>query len=115
MAAFLAAALLWSGVGTIEAPLASAQPWQQPVAAFLGSAGSEQGPQGSVEDHHLDDLLIQLVNDAPLDLPGLLGATLTLSSAWRAPAPAPATPSVLQAPPCLAGPLRPPCSIPAQA
>ena len=91
IAFLLADVLLWSGLSTLEAPSASA-------------------PEGSVEQHHLDDLPSQAQNDPSTEGPGLLPAPLTAT----APSLVVAQPHVFvsgaSGPPYLAGPLRPPCN-----
>jgi hypothetical protein len=109
IAFFLALVLLWSGLGTIEAPDAWAQPASEPSLAQLEAAQPAGTHPGSVEDHHLDDLPMQAQNEPPAEGPGLVPA-------WLKPAANPGTaarpPVFLTAgtgSPCLAGPLRPPC------
>jgi hypothetical protein len=109
IAFFLALVLLWSGLGTIEAPDAWAQPGSEPSLAQLEAERPAGTHPGSVEDHHLDDLPMQAQNDPPPETPGLMPA-------WRAPEAVPgraAPPQVCltagTGSPCLAGPLRPPC------
>ena len=106
IALLLAVVLFWSGLGTLEAPSALAQPSTDQIAHPGGPAGLNDG---SVEDHHLDDLPSQAHSDPSAETPGLLAAPL----ASMAPALVMATPrtfvSAVAGPPYLAGPLRPPC------
>lgn len=109
LAFFLAFVLLWAGVSTIEAPgtFAPASP-EQPHAVAHAGQGAPQ--DGSVGDHHLDDLPAQVQNDSPPETPGLVPAPLT-PRLHRAPLAEPRlVASVILAPPFLAGPLRPPCA-----
>lgn len=108
-ALFLAFVLLWSGVSTIEAPgtIAPTSPERQHAIAHAGSQGAAL--EGSVDDHHLDDLPAQAQNDSPPETPGLLPVALT-PRFHGGPLAQPRTlASVALAPPFLAGPLRPPC------
>lgn len=110
IALLLAVVLIWSGLSTFEAPSAFAQPStdQQHVIAHAGGPAGLN--DGSVEDHHLDDLPSQAQSDPSTETPGLLAAPL----ASLAPSLVMATPhafvSAVAGPPYLAGPLRPPCS-----
>ena len=109
LASVLAFVLFWSGVGTIEGLPSLTGPLTEQQPAVASASGTQEGHKGSVEDHHLDDMPGQPVSDPPLDPPALSGAESVLllagdASPWRH-----ATASVLRAPPCLAGPLRPPC------
>ncbi len=109
VATVLALVLFWSGVGTIEGLPGGPQPFSEQPSALASSSGTEEGQNGSVEDHHLDDMPVQPVSEPPLDSPGLPGVEPLLRLARDAAPRRPATASVLRAPPCLAGPLRPPC------
>jgi hypothetical protein len=91
IAFLLAVVLLWSGLSTLEAPSASA-------------------PEGSVEQHHLDDLPLQAQNDPSTEGPGLLPAPLTATAPLLVVAQRHVFVSTAAGPPYLAGPLRPPCS-----
>jgi len=109
IAFFLAFVLLWSGVSTIEAPrpLAPTSPEQQHAIAHADGQGAAH--EGSVDDHHLDDLPAQAQNDSPPETPGLLPLSLTPRFHGGPLAQPRALASVVLAPPFLAGPLRPPC------
>ena len=65
---------------------------------------------GSVEDHHLDDLPSQVQNDPPAETPGLLAAPVAPAAQASVMATPRAVVSTAAVSPCLAGPLRPPCS-----
>lgn len=109
IALFLAFVLLWSGVSTIEAPrpFAPTSPEQQHAIAPADSQGAAH--DGSVDDHHLDDLPAQAQNDSPPETLGLLPLSLTPRFHGGPLAQPRALASVVLAPPFLAGPLRPPC------
>lgn len=106
---FLAFVLLWSGVSTVEAPRSFAQtaPEQQHSIAHAGGQGAAQ--EGSVDDHHLDDLPAQAQSESPLEIPGLLPVPLTPRFHGGPLARPRSLAAVVLAPPFLAGPLRPPC------
>ena len=109
LASLLAFVLFWSGVGTIEGLPSLTHPFAAQLAVIAPGSGAPEEHKGSVEDHHLDDMPGQPVSEPPLDSPALLQASpplrLGLDAAPRRQSPA----GVLRAPPCLAGPLRPPC------
>jgi hypothetical protein len=109
IAFFLAFALFWSGVSTIEAPRDTTHlpAGQQHAIGHAGGPGSAL--QGSVDDHHLDDLPAQAQSDPPADAPVLLPSPLAPRLQGGSPARARALAAVALTPPCLAGPLRPPC------
>jgi len=113
LALLLALLLTWSGLGSVEL-LRTPAPAAQDSHQFVAQHGNpSESVAGSVEDHHLDDLPSQTQVDASAaDLPGLHA-----SSAWPALRAATASESARESPvaarpPCLAGPLRPPCSSP---
>lgn len=110
IALFLAFVLFWSGLSTFEAPSALAQhsPEQQHALAHAG--GPSGLHDGSVEDHHLDDLPSQAQSDPPAETPGLLPAPLRHTAQALATAQPHTFVSAAAGSPCLAGPLRPPCS-----
>jgi len=107
---FLAFVLFWSGLSTFEAPsaLAQASPEQQHALAQAGMQPSLD--DGSVEDHHLDDLPSQAQSDPPAETPGLLPALMRPTSLLQATAQLHTFVSAAAGAPFLAGPLRPPCS-----
>lgn len=107
---FLAFVLLWSGLTTIEAPQALAQvaPAQQSVIANGGGVASEH--EGSVEDHHLDDLPMQGYSDPSYESPDSLPTRVVPSALLTAIGQARAFTSAEIRPLSLAGPLRPPRS-----
>jgi len=110
IAFFLAFVLFWSGLSTFEAPsaLAQASPEQQHA---LAQAGGPPGlHDGSVEDHHLDDLPSQAQSDPPAETPGLLPAALRPTAQSPATAQPHSFVSAAAGSPFLARPLRPPCS-----
>jgi hypothetical protein len=101
LALLLAVVLLWSGLNTLEPArsLASAVPERAPAAAY----------EGSVEDHHLDDLPSQAQSDPLPETPGVMPALLVPSAQRKVTAqPHPFASDETESP-CLAGPLRPPC------
>lgn len=105
---FLAFALLWSGFSTFEAPNAlspASLEQQHDTADADGRAGSHQG---SVEDHHLDDLPIQVQNDPPTDAPELAPVLRKPIADWSARTLPQTWLSAAASSPLLAGPLRPP-------
>ena len=110
VAFFLAFVLFWSGLSTFEAPSALAQhsPEQQHALAHAG--GPSDLDDGSVEDHHLDDLPSQAQSDPPAETPGLLPALLRPTSLFQATAQLHTFVSAAAGAPFLAGPLCPPCS-----
>lgn len=110
IALFLAVVLFWSGLSTIEAPNASAQPLTEQQHAIAHAGGSADLHDGSVEDHHLDDLPSQAQGDPSAETPGLLPAPLRPTSPSMATAQPHTFVSTAAASPFLAGPLRPPCS-----
>jgi hypothetical protein len=109
IALVLAVVLLWSGLGTIEAPRFLAQPSPGQQHAVVHAGGQVAEHEGSVEHHHLDDLPSQAQGDPSNETPGLLPAIPTP----RAPSVVMSRPRTLAsaeaAPPFLAAPLRPPC------
>lgn len=109
LASLLAFVLLWSGVGTIEGLPGLTHPLSEQLTVFASASGTQEGHKGSVEDHHLDDMPGQPVSEPPLDSPGLLRAQPPLRLAAVATPRRQGAAGVLRAPPCLAGPLRPPC------
>ncbi|MCR5869144.1 hypothetical protein [Aquincola sp. J276] len=72
LALFLSFVLLWSGATAHEQPLIVV-PGGTPAAtaAVLAAPGSADLADGSVADHHLDDLPAQALADAALDAPAL--------------------------------------------
>jgi len=109
IALFLAVVLFWSGLSTIEAPSALAQPSPEQRHAIAHAGGSAATTEGSVEHHHLDDLPSQAQNDPPPETPGLLPAALPPGFPGL-PMAEPRTMALAgTASPFLAGPLRPPC------
>jgi hypothetical protein len=110
VAAFLALFMFWSGLSTLEAPSTWAQPSpdrQQAVTHAGGLAGLDDG---SVEDHHLDDLASQAQSDPPPDAPDLLPVPLRPTAPSQATVQAHTFASAAETSACLAGPLRPPAS-----
>jgi hypothetical protein len=105
----LAVVLLWSGLSTFEPLRLVAPSSAEQQAAFAPGGGPAALDDGSVEDHHLDDLPSQAQGDPTTETPGLLLARLEA----RIPAPAmrrgPAFKLSDIHTPFLAGPLRPPC------
>ena len=106
---FLAFALFWSGVSTIEAPRGITHPPSGPQHAIGHDGGPGPAHPGSVDDHHLDDLPAQAQNDPPADASVLLPSPLAPRVQGGSPARARALAAVALTPPFLAGPLRPPC------
>lgn len=105
----LAVVLLWSGLSALEAPSASAQPSADQPHAMAHAAGPAAVHEGSVEQHHLDDLPSQAQNDPSTEGPGLLPAPLTATAPLLIVAQPHVFVSTATGPPYLAGPLRPPC------
>ncbi len=108
IAFLLAAFLLWSGVSTIEMPVPDMRlPSELQVAK--SDASQSAALDGSVAEHHLDDVPAQASSDPPPEpqivFPELLTARLLggLSDSLGTPA------LVALISPHLAGPLRPPC------
>ncbi len=110
IAFFLAFVLFWSGLSTFEAPSALAQPSPEQQQALAYAGGPASPNDGSVEDHHLDDLPSQAQSDSPAETPGMLPALLRPNSQFQATAQRHSFVSAAAGSPFLAGPLRPPCS-----
>lgn len=108
IALFLAFVLLWSGLSTIEAPRAFA-PSHEQQHAIAHAGGQAAAHEGSVEQHHLDDLPSQAQNDPPTETPGLLPAPLKPGAPSMVMAQPHTFVSAATGSPFLAGPLRPPC------
>jgi hypothetical protein len=109
IALLLAFVMLWSGVSTIEAPraLEPTSSEQQHAAAHIDGQGTVH--EGSVDDHHLDDLPAQAQTDSLTETPDVLLA-LPLRRFHDESLAQPRSPAaVASAPPFLVGPLRPPC------
>jgi hypothetical protein len=105
----LAVVLLWSGLSTFE-PLRLAAPSSaERQAAFAPGGGPAALDDGSVEDHHLDDLPSQALGDPTTETPGLLLAQLEACIPSLAMGRGPAFELNDIRAPFLAGPLRPPC------
>ena len=106
----LAVVLFWSALSTLEAPSAWAEhaPGQHRVLVEAG--GPADLRDGSVEDHHLDDLPLQAQSDLPAETPGMLPPSLAPSSVVLSIAQRHRFVPVAAGSPFLAGPLRPPCS-----
>ena len=109
IAFLLAFVLFWSGLSTIEAPSALAQPSPEQSYALSHSGAQHSLDDGSVEDHHLDDQPLQAQGDPAAETPGLLPAPLMPSSQSLATAQPHTFVSAAIRSPFLAGPLRPPC------
>ena len=109
IAFLLAFVLFWSGLSTIEAPSALAQPSPEQSYALSHSGAQHGSDDGSVEDHHLDDQPLQAQGDPAAETPGLLPAPLRPSSQSLATAEPHTFVSSAAGSPFLAGPLRPPC------
>jgi hypothetical protein len=110
LALLAAVLLLWSCLGTIEAPVASWGSASDPGHAV----GQAEGPavalhEGTVAHHHLDDLPSQSQADPPADHPGPLPAVPERAARALATS-RPQGPTAASMPaPWLAGLLRPPC------
>jgi hypothetical protein len=109
IAVLLAFVLLWSGVGTIEAPRTIAPPTPEQQHSFVHGDSQGEAHQGSVDDHHLDDVPAQAQSDTPPETPGLLPPPLTPRLHGALLTQPRVLSSVEPASPFLAGPLRPPC------
>lgn len=105
---FLAVVLLWSGLGTIEAPHVLAQPAPAHRDAIVHASGQGVVHAGSLEHHHLDDLPTQVPTDPLAELPDLLPSPLVPGTPPLVMARLRAPPTAAVAPPLLAGLLRPP-------
>jgi len=110
IAIFLAFVLFWSGLSTIEAPSALAQPSQAQAYAVGQAGGAQALNDGSLEDHHLNDLPSQALIDPPGESSGLLPAPLRPAAQPLATAQPHTFRLVAAGSPFLAGPLRPPRS-----
>jgi hypothetical protein len=110
IALFLILVLVWSGLSSKEAPRAVAQHAQLHAAPH--AEGLAAPHEGSVEDHHLDDLPVQAQGDQPHETPGLLPASLSAVDQSLAMMRPSRFDAAAVAPPFLAGPLRPPSSPP---
>jgi hypothetical protein len=110
IAIFFAFVLLWSGLSTIEAPRAFAQPSHEQQHTEFHAGGQATTHEGSVEHHHLDDLPSQAQTDPPAETPGLPPAPLKASGHFLAMVQPRSFVSAALGSPFLAGPLRPPCS-----
>lgn len=112
IAFLLSFVLLWSGLTTVEAPSPFAQNRQAQTMA-LADAFAPAVHAGSVAHHHLDDLPSQAPGEPPIETPALLPASLAAHTRLSGPN-RPQMSVLAQADsPFLAGPLRPPCGIPA--
>ncbi len=112
IALLLAFVLLWSGIGTVEVPRSIVSASPEPQLALAEVDGQDTVHQGSVDDHHLDDLPAQAQGDAPPETPGLLPAPLTPNLHGGLLTEPRRLASVAFASTFLAGPLRPPCAAP---
>ena len=110
IAFLLAFVLFWSGLSTFEAPGALAQHSAEQIQVLSQAGGPSDLNDGSVEDHHLDDLPSQAQSDPPAETPDMLPALLKHSSEFQATAQRHCFVSAAAGSPFLAGPLRPPCS-----
>lgn len=108
IALFLAFAMFWSGLSTFEAPSNPAQhsAEQQHGAHAAGLPGQADG---SVTDHHLDDLPSQAQSEPPSETPGFLPTPPLPVALFQETARRHAFASAAAGSPFLAGPLRPPC------
>jgi hypothetical protein len=106
----LAIVLLWSGLSTIEAPHALAQVAHVQTSSIADVGGVASELDGSVEDHHLDDLPMQGYTDPSYETPDLLPTRLAPRDLSPAMGQVRAMTSAEIRPLSLAGPLRPPCS-----
>ena len=109
IALLLAAVLLWSGLHTVESPRADAPASPAQMVAIVHAMDGTAAHEGSVEHHHLDDLLSQALSEPPPETPGLLAAPQAQSARWMATAQPLGLASAGAGAPFLAGPLRPPC------
>ena len=109
IAFILAFVLFWSGLSTFEAPRALAQPSLEQQDALAHAVGQPNLDDGSVEDHHLDDLPLQVQGEPSAETPGLLPAPLGPGIQPLATVQPQAFVLAAAVSPFLAGPLRPPC------
>lgn len=97
LAALLALALFWSGFSTLETPRAP---------AVLAQVAAPAVPAGSVEQHHLDDLPVQVQAEPLHDM--LLALPPPMRDAASAAGPTSSVALAAWCAPWLDGPLRPP-------
>jgi hypothetical protein len=109
IAFLLAFVLLWSGVTTVEGPRAIAPSTPEQPHALVHAGGQSAAHEGSVDDHHADDLAEQAQSDSPPETPGLLPPPLTPRAYDGLHSQPQALAVVTPTSPFLAGPLRPPC------
>jgi hypothetical protein len=109
MALFLVAVLLWSGLHAVELPRTDAPASPAQMVAVAHAVDVTAAHEGSVEHHHLDDLLSQALSEPPPETPGLLAAPQAPSARWMATVQPLGLASAGAGAPFLAGPLRPPC------
>jgi hypothetical protein len=112
VALLLAFVMLWSGLGTIEVAGAPASPLEELTSTLVDAPAPvpASGHEGSVEQHHLDDLPMQVQSDPGTGALGRLPSILMTRAASALLLPSPALAAADTRPPFLAGPLRPPCS-----
>jgi hypothetical protein len=109
IALLFAVVLFWSGLNTIEAPWAFAQPVAGQLQANAHAGGLEAGHEGSVDQHHLDDRPWQAQSESAAEPPALVPTPLR-DVVPRISVAAPRLPRfVAVTSPFLEGPLRPPC------
>jgi len=111
IAVLVAAVLIWSGLSTIEAPrsLTQASAGQLQASSVVAN-GLKAGHEGSMGQHHLDDLPWQAQSEPAAEPPGLVP---TPPSEFAPPGRTTHPRSLrcaAAASPFLEGPLRPPCS-----
>jgi uncharacterized protein YceK len=106
IALIVAVVVLWSGFSTIESPRTSGSLPSGQYHAIVQTGGV--AAEGSVEDHHLDDLPSQLQQELPAETPGLPPAALKPNAGSLAMAQPMTDMPAGAGSPLLAGPLRPP-------
>ena len=109
LAFFLAFVLFWSGLSTIEGTDAWAQQAPAQHHPLVQPGALADLADGSVEDHHLDDLPSQAQGDPPAETPDLLPVPTQPPSASVATGQGHVLVSAAAGPPFLARPMRPPC------
>jgi hypothetical protein len=107
---FSSVVFFWSGISALKAPSDFAQPSTDQQHPITHAGGPAALNDGSVADHHLDDLPSQAQSDPSTDTPGLLRAPVASVAPASVMTMARAAVTTAAGSPRLAGPLRPPRS-----